>query len=235
MFHPASPISVLGFLLVCLLVLVIFVLGVWASARRDSVNAWHRTVPVTLGVVIWLSTLSAVVSSGWAEGNPARTVILAASVALVSLAIGLSPVGGWLTGSPLTWLVTFQAFRLPLEVVLHSWAVQGVIPESMTWSGSNWDAVSGIVALLCAPLARRFIGLAWIANGVGLLLLGNVVRVAAMSSPVPFGWPVTPKLLLIYHTPYALIAPVCVGGALVGHIVLTRALLARQSRGSDRP
>lgn len=231
MFHPASPISVLGFLLVCLLVLVAFIRGVWASARRDSADAWRRTLPVALGTVVWLSLLSAVVSAGWAEGNPLRTAILAASVNLVSLAIGLSPVSGWLAGSPLTWLVAFQAFRLPLEVVLHSWAAQGVIPESMSWSGSNWDVVSGIVALLCAPLARRFVGLAWIANGVGLLLLGNVVRVAVMSSPVPFGWPVTPKLLLIYHTPYALIVPVCVGGALVGHIALTRALIARRSKG----
>jgi len=59
---------------------------------------------------------------------------------------------------------------------------------------------------------------------VGLVLLANVMRVAVLSSPVSFGWPVTPKLELIYHLPYALIIPVCVGGALIGHIALTRAL-----------
>jgi hypothetical protein len=38
---------------------------------------------------------------------------------------------------------------------------------------------------------------------------------------------VTPPLLLALHLPYAWIGPVCVGGALAGHIVLTRALLRR--------
>jgi hypothetical protein len=30
---------------------------------------------------------------------------------------------------------------------------------------------------------------------------------------------------LIYHIPYTLIIPICIGGALIGHIALTRALL----------
>jgi hypothetical protein len=53
----------------------------------------------------------------------------------------------------------------------------------------------------------------------------NVMRVVVLSSPLPFGWNVSPPLLLAFHLPYALIAPVCVGGALFGHIVLTRALI----------
>jgi hypothetical protein len=39
---------------------------------------------------------------------------------------------------------------------------------------------------------------------------------------------VVPKLELIYHVPYALIIPVCIGGALIGHIALTRALVGRK-------
>jgi len=54
-----------------------------------------------------------------------------------------------------------------------------------------------------------------------------VMRVAVLSSPISFGWPVEPKLELIYHVPYALIIPVCIGGALIGHIALARALLRR--------
>jgi hypothetical protein len=151
-----------------------------------------------------------------------------ASIILVSLCIGLSPVGRWLAGSSLKWLVGFQAFRLPLELVLHAWVVQGVIPQSMTWSGANWDVVTGSLALLFAPLVKRFLSLAWLVNALGLLLLLNVIRVAVMSSPLPFGWPVSPKLALIYHLPYALIVPVCVGGALIGHVALTRALLGNR-------
>jgi hypothetical protein len=32
------------------------------------------------------------------------------------------------------------------------------------------------------------------------------------------------------HLPYALIAPVCVAGALAGHVILTRALLMRAGK-----
>jgi hypothetical protein len=123
-------------------------------------------------------------------------------------------------------LLVHYRFRLPLELVLHTWVRQGVIPETMTWTGSNWDILSGIAALLLAPLSGRFKAAAWAGNIIGCVLLLNVGRIAILSAPVPFGWhDVTPKLLLPFHLPYALVIPVCVGGALAGHIILTRALL----------
>jgi hypothetical protein len=87
--------------------------------------------------------------------------------------------------------------------------------------------ISGIVALVTFSFVGKYRGLAWFANIVGLVLLINVMRVALMSAPVPFGWHIDPPLLVAFHLPYALIGPVCVGGALIGHIVLTRALLRR--------
>lgn len=144
---------------------------------------------------------------------------------LVSVGVGLSSIGRWLSLLPLPMLVAFQGFRLPLELVLHSWVGQGVIPETMTWTGRNWDIVSGIVALVCAPFCRRSKAWAWVASVIGLGLLFNVMRVAVLSSPLSFSWAIEPKLALIYHVPYALIVPVCIGGALIGHIALTRALL----------
>jgi hypothetical protein len=165
------------------------------------------------------------VESGWLRGDQRRLLFFAAAMNAGCLAVGLSAVGRWLSLLPLPALVAFQAFRLPLELVLHSWVAQGVIPGTMTWSGRNWDIISGVLALVAAPFCRRSIVWAWIANVVGWVLLVNVMRVAVLSSPVSFGWPVTPKLELIYHLPYALIIPVCVGGALIGHIALTRALL----------
>jgi hypothetical protein len=57
--------------------------------------------------------------------------------------------------------------------------------------------------------------------------------VAVLSAPVSFGWHVAPPLLVAFHLPYALIGPVCVGGALFGHIVLTRALFAGSPTGAE--
>jgi hypothetical protein len=227
MFREASSASLLAFLLICAFVVAAFFWAVWSSTVRESANPLRRTLPVAIGTVLWLAAILLVVRSGWLQGDQRRVLFFAAAMNAVSLGVGFSPVGRWLSLLPLPTLVAFQGFRLPLELVLHSWVAQGVIPSTMTWSGRNWDIISGVLALIVAPFCRRSKIWAWIANGVGLALLGNVMRVAVLSSPVSFGWPVVPKLELIYHVPYALIIPVCIGGALIGHIALTRALVRR--------
>ena len=227
MFHPASVTSLLAFIVICAAVVAAFIGGVWWSARREDVSPLRRTLLTAIGTVLFLSAFLLIVESGWLRGDQRRLLLFGAALNMVNLGVGLSPIGRWLSLLPLSALVAFQAFRLPLELVLHSWVAQGVIPATMTWSGRNWDVISGVVALVVAPFCRRSIILAWIANGIGLALLINVMRVAVLSSPLSFGWPVEPKLELIYHVPYALIIPICIGSALIGHIALTRALLWR--------
>jgi hypothetical protein len=227
MFHPASPLSVCAFVLVCAFVAGAFLRGVWISVRAHGRNPSRLTLLAGLGLLLWLAASAGMVGSGWLEAVPARFVVPVALMVAVSVVLGLSPLGKWMAvACPIPWLLAFQGFRLPLEIILHSWVHQGVIPRTMTWTGSNWDIVSGVVALCLAPLSSRFRAAAWAGNIVGIVLLANVGRVAILSAPVPFGWQdVTPRLLLPYHLPYALIVPVCVGGALAGHIILTRALL----------
>ncbi len=227
MFHSASPASVSAFVLICGFVLTAFFRGVWVSARSEGRNPVSRTAWIVGGVALWLALASGLVASGWVEAVPPHLMVFGAGIMLGSLLLGFSPIGKWLADAcPLAWLLAFQGFRLPLELVLHSWVAQGVIPETMTWTGSNWDVLSGIAALVLAPFCRHSVLPAWIGNILGAILLLNVGRVAVLSAPVPFGWhEVMPKLQLPYHLPYALIIPICVGGALVGHVVLTRALL----------
>lgn len=229
MFHPAWPASLLAFLVICSAVVAAFHVGVWVSAVRQSADPVRRTFLVAIGTVVWLCVVFLVVQAGDLRHQQGRLLLFAATMNAVSLVVGLSPVGRWLSLLPLPALVAFQAFRLPLELVLHSWVGQGVIPATMTWSGRNWDIISGVVALVAALFCRRSTTSAWIANGVGLVLLANVIRVAVLSSPVSFGWPVAPKLELIFYIPYVLIIPVCIGGALIGHVALTRALLRRKN------
>jgi hypothetical protein len=235
MFQPASPPSVFAFMLVCGFVLAAFLRGVWISARAEGRNPVSRTGWVAGGVALWLGVGSGLVASGWVEAVPVHLMVFGAGIMFGSLLLGFSRIGQWLADAcPISWLLAFQGFRLPLELVLHSWVAQGVIPETMTWTGSNWDVLSGIAALVLAPFCRRSILLAWAGNIFGLILLLNVGRVAVLSSPVPFGWhEAMPKLRLAFHLPYALIIPVCVGGALVGHIALTRALLKGAGPGSQ--
>lgn len=222
-FTPASSGSVLVFLAIVAAVIVAFL----AAARRAYASERGKFLAVALGLGAWIGFLAGVVASGRMESLPLHGLpFFFGGVLVVSVGVALSPLGArFAEAVPLTALVAFQAFRLPLELVLHAWAQQGTIPGTMTWTGQNLDIVAGIVALGAAPFIARRRGLAWGANVVGGLLLLNVIRVAVMSSPLPFGWGQQPPLLLALHLPYALIGPVCVGGAFFGHIVLTRALL----------
>lgn len=93
----------------------------------------------------------------------------------------------------------------------------------MTWTGSNPDIVSALVAWVAAPFAHKSRAVAWVANVIGFVLLLNVMRVAMMSSPLPFSWHVQPPLLLGMHLPYA---------ALRAH---RSGLRERRARRSHRP
>jgi hypothetical protein len=87
---------------------------------------------VAVGTILWLSSILLIVQSGWLQGDQRRVLFFAAAMNAVSLGVGFSPIGRWLSLLPLPALVAFQGFRLPLELVLHSWVAQGVIPSTMT-------------------------------------------------------------------------------------------------------
>lgn len=225
-FLPASDRSLLVFEGVLFIVVALVVAGARAAAVAQGGRAARVTALAALGMALWMGIDALVVQSGVVAARPMPLLMIFFALNnLAALGVALSPVGGFLArGLPVTQLVAFLGFRLPLEVVLDDWARQGTIPASMTWNGANLDVVSGLLAVVCAPLSTRFRFAAWLCNGVGFVLLLNVMRVAILSSPLPFAWPVDPPLQLGFHLPYALII-VLVGCALAGHVVLTRALL----------
>lgn len=214
--------------LFCFLLIIWAVIGaVLYGVRRAKIDM----MKFALGLAAWLFSIALVVKSGFlAEAPMPRLPAFMAMVNLVGIAVAMSSVGKKLASAlPIALLLTFQGFRLPLELVLHSWVEQGVIPPTMSWNGSNFDILSGMLCFIAAPAAQKNRSVAWICNIVGLALLLNVMRVAIFSSPLPFAWDVSPPLLLAFQLPYALILPVCVTGALFGHLVLTRKLLTMRA------
>ncbi len=131
------------------------------------------------------------------------------------------------TAFSLTTLIGIQSFRLPLELILHHWAGLGTIPETMTWTGQNWDVITGVVSLFAIPFIKKSRKVAWGVQLIGFVLLLNVVRVVVMSSPFPFAWQLENPLQLILHFPYALIGPLFVGTALAAHMITFRMLLRK--------
>lgn len=226
-FIPASTPSLIAFLAIVLAILVALTTGLYVTYRKfEGEKAAKKTRVIMFWVVVWLIAFCAAVESGYARENPFPGIpMLLLLVLITSLAFAFSPIGRKLSyGIAIPYLVLFQVFRLPLELVLHEWVAQGVIPRTMTWTGENFDILAGGIALLAFPFAARFPIAARVANIVGLASLLNVLRVALLSSPIPMGWNVEPKLQVMLYAPYCLIGPVCVGGALIGHVLLLRAL-----------
>lgn len=225
-----------GFSLMLFLAVLVFCVGAFVAGVAATARPERRLRDGGLalaGAVLWVALTSVPTGLGWV--TPERAVpgvpLVMGSLLLVAVVLSLSPLGRRLGGLPLCALVGFQAMRLPLEVVLHLWGDEGVVPVQMTWSGQNPDVLSGIVCLLLAPFVGRSRLLAWVSQVVGVVLLINVLRVVATSLPTPLQQFDEP-LLLPFMLPSFWIAPVCVFGALLFHGITLRRLLAEGAQAS---
>ena len=164
---------------------------------------------------------------------PAPALVMVAVVTALTLTITLSSPGARIiAGVGLPALVGFQAFRIPVEWLLHRLYQEGVIPVQMTYAARNFDIVTGATAAALAVWLLRGrppngIVLAW--NILGLALLANIVTIAVLSTPVPFrqfldGPPNTLPSLV----PYVWLPTFLVQMALAGHVLVFRRLAAEQ-------
>ena len=140
----------------------------------------------------------------------------------------------WVERWSLVGMVAFQAFRLPLELLMHEAARQGVMPPQMTFTGRNWDILTGLLAapLACALAGGKLSpGWVWLWNVIGLGLLVNVVSVAVLSFPGPFRYFMNePANVWITHLPFVWLPTVLVPLALAGHLLVARKLLEADFR-----
>jgi hypothetical protein len=150
-------------------------------------------------------------------------------VFVLSVGLGVSPVGRRLAaGLPFVVLVGVQAFRLPLELMMHRAYEYGLMPRQMSYSGLNFDIVTGITAIVVVVLlatGRAGAGTVRAWNWLGTLLLINIVLIAGLSAPTP--WRVfrdAPANTWIATAPYIWLPTVMVAFAILGHIVIYRAL-----------
>ena len=194
----------------------------------------RRTVRVGVAVLAWLLITAIVAASGVLrrfDATPPPFALLALAVGVVGIAVPCSPLGTLLVrGLPLWALVGFQVFRFPLELLMHQTYVEGLMPVQMSYSGQNYDIVSGITAgALALWLGRRraprWVVATW--NVLGFLLLVNIVTVAVVSTPL-FRWFGSERLnTFVTYPPFVWLPAVLVVGALMGHILVWRWLSAK--------
>ena len=117
-----------------------------------------RSVPsVAIGAALWLAGSGALAASGvlsFATVPPTMLLLVAALTVGTVLFARSDPGRALATELPLGVLVGYQCFRIPVELWLHRGWVEGVFPVQMTYSGLNFDIVTGVAAL----------GVAWLVH-----------------------------------------------------------------------
>ena len=226
MLTPSLP-SMLVFLSIVASVVLATALATWRAMGARATVA----VALVWGGIMGISSLAAPhLMAPLFEGGPPRALLFfVLLLTLGALSFRSAWVGALARATPLWALVLFQAFRLPLELLLHEWFSQRVIPQAMTYSGQNIDIIAGALALPFAlALWRGWAGKrsAWVFLVISGLLLLNVLRVVIATTPSPLRSLLDqPPLLLATHPVCIWIASVCVLGSWVGHVVLLRALI----------
>ncbi len=235
----ASAIVLLGIPFIAVVVGLLFVAGQYLATRRTG------TALVWLGAVAaWFALSGAVAASGLLghfDLRPPPMALMFVVIISLGLALGLGRSGQRLaTTLPLWALVGVQGFRLPLELVMHQAALEGVMPHEMSFSGYNFDIVTGAGALIVAALIARGAAPRWLVIGwnlYGIAALCVIAVVAFLSSPMVRAFGDDPAHVNRWVTqfPYVWLPAVLVVAAVAGHVIVWRRLSAEASARSAQP
>ena len=232
-FSYADP-AVAAFVLIPLLLVAALAWGTHTAWRRSGATpsqSTHAALVAGATALVWMAVSWIAAASGvlrlWERNPPPFGLLLLAIGALAAL-VALSGFGRRLAlFLPLPVLVGIQAFRLPLELAMHGMYERGIMPVQMSYSGRNFDILTGATAILVAAAVasgrggRRLVG-AW--NVMGLALLANVVGVAILSMP-RFRYFGDDRLAVwVTYPPFVWLPAVMVLAALAGHLLIFRAL-----------
>jgi hypothetical protein len=241
--YALLELDVLPFVVIPACLAAAFAWGIAAASRRlgEARAATRRASVALVAAVVWMSGTWIAASTGvlrrW-EATPPPFALLLLAIVTLGFLIAFSRYGRLLaTGLPLWTLIAVQGFRLPLELCMHAMYERGIMPVQMSYSGRNFDIVTGVSALIVAALARtgrapRWLVATW--NVVGLALLVNVVGIALLSTP-RFPYFGTDRLnVWVTYPPFVWLPAVMVLAALAGHLLIFRALRSERGAGIDR-
>ena len=225
MAHPTTA-TTIAFVLVVALVYALLVAAVVRGdlPRAERVRLLGGVLMANLLVPGGLAAIGALDS----YTLPPPSLLLVVALTIATVAIAWSPIGARLASRlPMAALVGYQAFRIPVELILHRLYRETVIPVAMTFEGGHFDIVTGALAIVLAAflstgrMAGRYVR-AW--NLFGLFWLGNIVYVAVLSMPTPFRQYFDgPPNTLPGMFPYVWLPSFLVQAALFGHLLVFRA------------
>ena len=232
--------AVLAFVIIPCVLAAVFVLAVWLAWKRAAPGRAPRAAALALVLTAaWMTITWQAAASGalqqW-DTLPPKFALLVVTILLLAVRIGLGSVGRRLAATfPLWALVAIQGFRLPLELSMHRMYERGIMPIQMSYSGLNYDILTGSLAIVVAALV--FLGrgghrLVRLWNVIGLILLINVVTVAILATPRIRYFGDAHLNTWVTYTPFVWLPAVMVLAAFAGHLIVFQAL--RMSQGASR-
>ena len=226
--------SVAAFVVIPVLLFAVLVWGVVVASKKagaSSKAARRGGIGIAAATAVWMAVTWIVGADGtlraWDRMPPPFLILLLAIIAM-SVALAFGSTGRNLSRFvPLWALVAVQGFRLPLELAMHKMYERGIMPGQMTYTGRNFDIVTGATAIIVAIVVamgyggRRLV-MAW--NVLGFALLVNIIVVAVLSTPV-FAYFGPDRLnTFVTYVPFVWLPAVMVTAALAGHLIIARAL-----------
>lgn len=216
------------------LLAVVVVILIAVAVHRTASAQPRRVLAVVMGASAWLVFTGVLAQVGFFadfDALPPRLLVVLLPVLVGPVWLAKSALGTRLMREiPIAALVGFHAFRLPLELVMHQAALEETMPKQMTYTGWNFDIVTGASAIIVALLAAgghapRWLLVTW--NALGSLLLLVVVVIALASLPLFHAFGTEPAQLntWVAYFPFVWLPAALVSSAVLGHALLWRRLL----------
>jgi len=187
----ASSVLVVGFIVLPVLVAVALIAIVWRAIGAAGYPGRHARalqIGLLLGAIAWMALTLLLAVGGLLrqfDRQPPPMLLLVIAVFALAGSLAFSRTGDAVVhhGSWLA-LVGLQTFRLPLEMLMHRAYAEGVMPVQMSYSGRNFDIVTGATAValaiaLATTAVPRWVIVVW--NAMGTVLLANILLIAIAS------------------------------------------------------
>jgi len=197
------------------------------------------TSSILLTVLIgWVFLVSVLTFSGFFEDYsfpPRLMIFVSIPTTLIILSLIIPSTRAFLMEIPITTLHYMHIIRVPVEMVLWWLSVWAVIPEIMTFEGSNLDIISGI----SAPFAAVFMVGARSKNRIGaviwnLLALGLLINIVTIAiSHTPYFYAATQEIPAntgVFYFPYVLLPTFVVPAVFFSHLVSLNQLIFKKDQ-----
>jgi len=222
---------------------IVFILTTFAAIAfllRATRRAGLDTLPAKILLFLlplWIFFQAALSISGFYENStwiPPTLVATGVLPALLLVVLYLSVFREkYVKRLPLRTLTMLHTVRIPVELVLLWLYFAGQVPQMMTFEGRNFDILAGIAAPVVAWAGfrggemRPKVLIAF--NIIGLVLLANVVSIAALSLPsalqmLNFEQPNR----AVFYFPYVFLPTIVVPIALFAHLASLIQLFGRR-------